>query len=438
MTNEVTGLNRGVAIIRAQARDSDAKRLIDELAPAFSDHVYIISEKYSDPSFEVKYEAERHIVLGGGFLQKFGLPYFDRVGWQCGDFIYYAALNYLPEFDYLWMVEADVSLRFDVEKKFDQLNTQRIDLLLPHFGRRGDTWGWTQAMADSVPLDQVFGGLFPVSRITRAAIAHLLEQRQAYSAQPKFGKLGVPGATVPVYANDESFCATILKRDGFTCEDLFEHLNIDCSSFFSLNLPVDPAELPFIKSAIVHPVCLAPKSLAKCQAAFRLEGGREKLQTRRDTFVRHLGSLRWREFSGLPDSVLQEGEFQVVRETAQFFLLKVVREMEVLKEQGLISQNLNRAWIYDDQIGVLDFKVGQASFALDLVPQFDGSGFFRSIEVKVAIRNQDARDLLDRAHPDLEQDQRVVARLQRVETVARVCAQIAAVVLRFCSKIEAA
>ena len=385
---------KSIAIIRAQAADHDTNRLIAELRPAFGEDVYILSEAYADPGFEMRHLSDRHLELGGGFLAKHGLPSFPRVGWQCGDFIYYGALNYLPPFDLLWMVEADVSLRFDVKARLAALEANRADFLIPQLRKRGGAWGWSKSIADQVPEGKVYGGLFPITRISTPALRHLLQERIAYARQTRFQGQGAPDKAPHLFANDEAFTCTILQRDGFHCQDLFACLDVNTTRDFSLRFPIHPEELPLISDSIVHPVCLGEKAETKFTHVFtHMEDSLPKLRVRRDTFCARLGQDRWSDFSGLPAQVLDGQDFEVTPETARALLLHLLREVEHARDAGFFAGASLKVWVFQRRVGVIEMQVGTARFGLDVKPVFTPEGAFAGLNLTCKLRNPEAEAL---------------------------------------------
>lgn len=385
---------KSIAVIRAQAADHDTDRLMAELRPAFGEDVYILSESYADPGFEMRRLSERHLELGGGFLARHGLPGFPRVGWQCGDFIYYGALDYLPPFDRLWMVEADVSLRFDVKTRLAALDANGADLLIPQFRKRGSAWGWTKSIADQVPEGQVYGGLFPITRISTPALRHLLQQRAAYARQARFQGMGAPDKAPHLFANDEAFTCTILQRDGFQCQDLFACLDVNTTRDFSLRFPIHPDELPLIADSIVHPVCVGEKAETKLAHVFtHMEDSLPKLRARQEAFCARLGQERWQEFSGLPAQVLNGHDFEVTPDTALPLLLRLLREVEHARDAGHFAGASLKVWVFQKRVGVIEIRIGAARFGLDVKPVFTPEGQFGGLNLVCKLRNPEAEAL---------------------------------------------
>ena len=133
------------------------------------------------------------------------------VGWRCGDYGFYFARRRFPDERFFWLIEYDVRLVGPSAADFFACfaGADEVDLIAGHYRRAEPWWYWTHTMiARGQP---VWRCLFPVVRLSTAAIDRLYDERKAYARRP---------VRLANWPNDESFVATILTRAGMKCADL--------------------------------------------------------------------------------------------------------------------------------------------------------------------------------------------------------------------------
>lgn len=133
------------------------------------------------------------------------------VGWRCGDYGFYFARQRFPQERFFWLMEYDVRLTGpDLGQFFDCfVQADAVDLIAGHYRMAESWWYWTHTMATR---DQpVWRCLFPVVRLSAAAVDLLYAERLAYARKP---------LRLANWPNDESFVATTLARDGRRCADI--------------------------------------------------------------------------------------------------------------------------------------------------------------------------------------------------------------------------
>jgi hypothetical protein len=165
-------------------------------------------------------EREREVDTGGrakiGFsdatLAGLGLFPHPHSGWRCGDYFYYVARKNFGQYRYYWMIEPDVWIHTqDLDAFFAQFRDNQSDLLATKFGPRDWKWGWYGTV--SPHYKQVYGCVFPISRLSGAAIDFCFNARKTATASM------VP-EDFRSWPNDEAFVANELVNAGFHCEDL--------------------------------------------------------------------------------------------------------------------------------------------------------------------------------------------------------------------------
>jgi hypothetical protein len=351
------------AIIRTAEVDARARRLAGELAPAFGEDIYFVVDRYGDadaPELLVKAKA---IFVGRKFLDRRGLPWFARVGWQCGDFVYYAAAAVLSHFDYYFVVEDDVSFRCDGRSFFAPLLQMDFDLALHGVHEAAGVWQWTRTMAGfyDIPAQQTF---FPLSCVSRRAAEYLLQERIRYSRQ-------TPDAPViPAnYANDEAFVATAARHGGFRVTDLATLFPASAWRRFSLNLPIHPDELGFFSDAVLHPVCTGRRARDRFDwLVSDFSASRARLDERRKEFSRHLGPELWQEFSGIEASFFEQDE---TGPAAQIYHLQTLVMDRLPGRTGTTCQTR----IFQRRLVVFDFATDAGTIAFDVALAPESSAY---------------------------------------------------------------
>ena len=172
---------------------------------------------------------------------------FDRIGWLCGDYFYYF-LHREARADAYWLIEPDVRFTHaDVGTFFRPYESLEFDFMAPRFGKMDATWGWHQRALQI--SHELYGCVYPITRITARAIECLLPARQDLTRQ-----LAERGATWKDYPNDESFTATTAMQLGLDCADMVA-TDRDAFTHFSVHSPYlwDIAQTGIRPGKVVHP-----------------------------------------------------------------------------------------------------------------------------------------------------------------------------------------
>jgi hypothetical protein len=191
-------------------------------------------------------------------VEGLGLLVHPNSGWLCGDYAYYIAQQAEPNFDFYWLCEPDVYFSYDsLGEFFSQFETNPADFLAPWFSERPNTWIWSKRAQVLSP--QVFGCLFPLTRLSNRAIGHLHKERRKLSTQLRGDR-----EAIKKWPNDESFVSTVLVRDGFRCENLGNTVELR-EELFSFAQPILIDSLmgkPHIHS-VLHPVLSKSQFISK-------------------------------------------------------------------------------------------------------------------------------------------------------------------------------
>lgn len=103
----------------------------------------------------------------------------ENVGWICGDYCYYVALEL--EWDYLWLVETDVAFSGDAANVMREAHATDADLIGTRIGPRPPHWPWHARMLAASDCEATQGLFFPLTRVSRRLAEESLAERQKIS-----------------------------------------------------------------------------------------------------------------------------------------------------------------------------------------------------------------------------------------------------------------
>ncbi len=196
-------------IVRTHRADDAALEAFDRFKALDRTAVVFCVDERAGP---VDMQGRDKVAYDGGILAGMGLYAHPQCGWRCGDYCYYVVRQYRPGFSHYWLIEPDVRFNTaDLDGFFDKLNAIAADYIAPKFGPRGAHWSWTSLIAAAGFA--AHGGVFPVTRLSGAAIDHAYAIRRNLSLDPAI-------ATPDAWPNDESFVASVLASRGFACVDI--------------------------------------------------------------------------------------------------------------------------------------------------------------------------------------------------------------------------
>jgi hypothetical protein len=201
-------MTRTIILLRAHRADAQTFAAYDRYAALAATDVLIVCD-----------ERRGVVDMGGrhkvGYtvpkLRELGLLPHPKCGWRCGDYAYYVARRAFPDYDFYWLTEPDVLLNTDDLAAFiAAFGTSPADFLASRLRPANDGWDWYRTMADRYA--QVYGCIFPITRLSGRAIDHLHAARRA-ARQPPSDEI------FAAWPNDEVFVATELMNHGFACAD---------------------------------------------------------------------------------------------------------------------------------------------------------------------------------------------------------------------------
>ena len=195
------------------------------------------------------------VSLTKASIEALGIRPHPQMGWLCGDYCLYLARQALPGTPLFWMLEPDVRLNYDhLADFFCSIDRDReTDFVAIGLQEARSPWHWTARMAPH--RQPVFRCLFPLVRLSNAAVVHLEAARRGLPAS-------LPASQWP---NDESFVASVLMNDGFKCKDLAEFGRHYTSATFGFQPRISGSAFDTtpVDGKVYHPVLYGSDLLRK-------------------------------------------------------------------------------------------------------------------------------------------------------------------------------
>lgn len=237
-----TDQNRTIYCLRAHRVTQLLRENYARLESTFGhDNVYVLADATSGA--ETWPKGMNVLELTQDFLEAAAVHYrFRGMGWRCGDYCYYLAAKNL-EFEYLWMIEADVYFDYaSIGDFFLPFADLEHDFIGHRVRQREPNWYWHASMS-ALGHTAVYGSFFPLTRIHRSAIQFLWDARRRLTQEYE------STSAVELYPNDEAFTATTLINGAFSVTSL-EDVHPDAFAFFQY---ADKYCMPDIISAAPSP-----------------------------------------------------------------------------------------------------------------------------------------------------------------------------------------
>lgn len=292
-------MTRDTLLIRGRGVGAAELQLAADLAPVFGARIRFVVDAADGPAVVASEARARTIEMTPDWLDRRGLARFPGSGWRCGDYCYYAALDALPDLGHVWLIESDVRLSFaDPAAFFDGL--PEADFLAPQFWPRESNWFWTWSARAALGEGPVWGCLFPITRMSAAAIAHCVVDRAASQARAAAAATKKLRDDVPFpVPNDEAFVATTIARAGFDGRNLNRlRPAAFAADSFSWDAPLLPAEvaLPAFADRVLHPVL--PAEAARPKLALLRKRRPDRFAERREAAIAAVGQAAWDDWAG--------------------------------------------------------------------------------------------------------------------------------------------
>lgn len=256
-------------VIRSTALDQSTLEMREYLEGYFGKNVYVVLENYSDESLDSVIDNENVIRLGRKFLERNGFRYFKKVGWQCGDYVYYGALEFVEHFSHVWLIEPDVRMTLPPKEIFGRFENVDVDLVAANLQEAKESnWYWYPSMDGFNGENRVYKMFFPLSRLSVSAIRCLRQRRKEYceSLWLKEKKINFNiNAGVRLFANDETFVATTVCVEGLTALSLSSKIGDFMKGNFTYSDPILEKEIdhPDLDRQLLHPICTIERAREK-------------------------------------------------------------------------------------------------------------------------------------------------------------------------------
>lgn len=268
-------------VLRTHYYDESCKSLLRFLEKSLGFDIIIAAD---ETKFNVDVDKWPKVSLTYDSLSSLGLYLPEETPWLCGDYFLYLVRQQFPQYDYYWMLEPDVYFNMpSPEGFFRKVSSCSFDYFVMHFSKKDESWPFYKRVKPF--CSEVYGGPFPIVRLSARAIDYLLQERKEMS------KLNWEGKKYP---NDESFTASFLMKGGYSCSDF----NTVCDGqvfatkkSFSTRDPwfVGELESNAPDGLIYHPAVDYNTYVAKIKR--HVERGRELKQRSRDTIDKYFSDV---------------------------------------------------------------------------------------------------------------------------------------------------
>lgn len=240
-------MTRHCFIIRHAGQSERLALLLPQFRQSTTADYYVFEERFADPQSLTQQISPNHWRVGRDYLAENQLHAVKYTGWQCGDYMAYAARDLLPEYDYYWIMDDDIAINMPLDRFVHHTSQLTHECLACEFAPRKASWMWYASMAQAFP-DAVYGMLYCLVRLSGFAIDQMKVHRIKMPPQGS-GRLDYP--------NDEAFTGTVLMHLGLSCADLKKVLPELFQPYFTLTRPIllDELSAEHTQGKVLHPVC---------------------------------------------------------------------------------------------------------------------------------------------------------------------------------------
>ncbi|WP_241569809.1 hypothetical protein [Rosenbergiella collisarenosi] len=240
-------MTRHCFIIRHAGQSERLALLLPQFRQLTAADYYVFEERFTDPQSVTQRISPEHWQVGRDYLSDHQLYAVKHTGWQCGDYIAYAARDLLPEYDYYWIMDDDIAINMPLDVFIRRTAELTQECLACEFSPRDESWMWFSSVANLLS-QEVYGMLYCLVRLSGSAIDQMKAHRSKMLPQ---------GAGRLDYPNDEAFTGTLLMHLGVSCADLKKVLPELFQPYFTLTRPVLLAELAaeHTQGKVLHPIC---------------------------------------------------------------------------------------------------------------------------------------------------------------------------------------
>lgn len=264
-------------LVRTRALDREVRRFATDLRQASGCDVrFILDERNAI----VRLDNDEVVSLNRVSLEALGIFVPHDVGWRCGDYGLYIACRQYPSYDHYWVMDDDFRIGGDARAFFASCDHRPEDFLGIDFraAAKSDYW-WPHLRACDARGHLC---VFPVLRLSRAAVELCFQKRQAQSGR---------WSRRALWPNDEGFVATTVVQAGLQAAD-FRVVDSDLysSETFTVNGQVFKDVSAEGPPRLYHPVRAAERPAAPRSRRARLEDADNLLFRVRAAALRRLNA----------------------------------------------------------------------------------------------------------------------------------------------------
>lgn len=358
---------KNIIAIRTHSWGVPEQNLYNQLLTVFpSESIYAVIDETTNIINVPKYINK--ISLDHSFMQRNNLIDYNHynmgIGWLCGDYFYYAIKEKIIA-DFYWLIEPDVAFTFrNINDFFSPIHELEDDAIFSNLRELPETDYWYKSalLVSELQCDKMYGCSFPLSRLSYRAIELCQNEReklcQIYKENNAFHYKNNPMKIH--FPNDEVLAVMTLmkkKKHGITIKSFSD---IFPTSFAHFNYhrwySIEQDEYYLPEKQVIHPARSIARHTKKITAEIIEEiNNSNKL----NYFIISQNDIE------LVSSAVASNLENYIKNylTTQLTLIKVKHIVEETLENYTKS---TKPWIWDNRVLVIDNKINNYTFTLDL------------------------------------------------------------------------
>ncbi len=186
-------------LIRGQSFDANTRKTAERISAAGAERVVAVMDERKGVTDTTPFDK---ISLNNSLLTQLGiLSPPENWGWFCGDFCLYAARQKFPDYDHYCLIESDVTFAGNVASEFvRRMQLDMTDILAAQLEPSAKRNRYSLGLS-TLNLDHQWGCIFPVTRLSGAAVDAMLSIRLKSLAEGVADKLNDEGVLVGAAQN---------------------------------------------------------------------------------------------------------------------------------------------------------------------------------------------------------------------------------------------